>query len=492
MKRESWNTQTGFLVAAIGSAIGMGNIWRFGYMAYSNGGGAFLIPYLFALFTVGIPLLLLEFAMGHGRRGSAPLALARISRKWEPLGWFSVTMVMFILTLYYAVLIAWCLNFMVFSFNLAWGTDTDNFFFHQFLDLSDSPLDIGGLRPPIVISLGVVWILNWLVLRRGVRRGIEIANKFFMPLLLLLTAALLAKALTLEGAGVGVRAYLIPDFTRLANPKVWLSAYGQIFFSLGLSMGIMIAYSSYLPRQANLTKNALAAALANSGFSIFAGFAVFSVLGFMSVTQNKPLVDVVSQSIGLAFVAYPRALSLMPGGNIFGVIFFLSLVVAGLSSSISIIEAFVSSIIDKFGFTRETAVGSVCLIGLLGSTIFTSRAGLYWLDILDHNVSYYGLIGVGIGHCVLAAWMFRIGTFRKHINDISSPRIGRWWDWAIKYYAPIVLTVILISATIEEIRQGYGGYPRLALYLIGGLWMLGACILACIFWRRPWKTDALK
>ena len=129
MKREQWKSQSGFLLAAVGSAIGLGNIWRFSYMAYDNGGGAFLIPYLVALFTAGIPLLILEFGVGHERIGSAPLAYAKIKKNWEWLGWWAVTFVMFGVVLYYIVVIAWCLNFFVLSFNLGWGNDPNSFFF---------------------------------------------------------------------------------------------------------------------------------------------------------------------------------------------------------------------------------------------------------------------------------------------------------------------------------------------------------------------------
>ena len=157
MNREQWKSQYGFLIAAVGSAIGLGNIWRFSYMAYSNGGGAFLIPYLVALLTAGIALLLLEFGIGHERIGSAPLAYAKIRKNWEWLGWWAVTFVMFGIELYYVVIIAWCANFFVLSFDLGWGSDPNNFFFNEFLKLNTNPAEIGEIRTPILVSLIVVW-----------------------------------------------------------------------------------------------------------------------------------------------------------------------------------------------------------------------------------------------------------------------------------------------------------------------------------------------
>ncbi len=488
VEREQWKSQFGFLLAAVGSAIGLGNIWRFSYMAYSYGGGAFLVPYVVALLTAGIPLLILEFGLGHERIGSAPLAYHKVRPNSEWLGWWAVTFVMFGIDLYYNVIIAWCLNFFAYSFNLSWGSDPNAFFFKEFLGLSDAPSKIGGIRTPIFGALCVVWFVNWAIVYRGVRKGIEIANRIFMPLLFLLTAVLVFWSLSLEGAGAGIKAYLTPDFSKIADPRVWIDAYSQIFFTLSLGFGIMIAYASYLPKKANISKSAVLTGFINSGYSLFAGFAVFSVLGFMATSQGKPISEVVSQSIGLAFVAYPKALSLMPGGNFFGAIFFLCLVVAGVSSSISIIEAFTSAIVDKFGYDRKNLVTIVCVLGFFGSIIFTTQAGLLWLDIVDHFLTHYGLIVVGIAECILVGWFFRIRVLRNHINKVSTIQLGTWWEVLIKYFIPLVLGVILSGDIYSEVSKPYGGYSWTSLLLIGRDWVILTLIVAFLFSARPWKT----
>ncbi len=487
--RDQWNSQIGFLLAAVGSAVGLGNIWRFSYMAYEHGGGAFLIPYVVALLTCGIPLLVLEFALGHERTGSAPLAFAKVDRRAEFFGWWPVTFVMFGIVLYYCVIIAWCLNYCIYSFSLAWGSNPDAFFFKQFLKLPKGPMEIGGINLNILLSTGTIWFLNWLIVLRGVGKGIEMANKIFMPLLFFLTIFLVFWALTLDGSVDGVIAYLRPDFSKISKIGVWIDAYSQIFFSLSLGFGIMIAYASYLPRKANITSNAIMTSIMDSLFAIVAGLGVFAVLGFMAHAKGVPISKVVSESIGLAFVAYPQALSIMPGGNYFGVIFFLSLVVAGLSSSISILEAFTSAVIDKFNVNRTFVVSAVCILGFMGSAIFTTHSGLYWLDIVDHFITHYGLVVVGIAECIIGAWLFDVEKLRKHVNGISTIKMPKIWNVIIRFFVPAILLVILAGDLVSELKAPYGNYPWFSIAVIGLNWMGLTVIAAAIFTKLPWHYE---
>lgn len=488
--RSTWKSRTGFILAAIGSAVGLGNIWRFSYLAYENGGGAFLIPYIVALLTAGIPLLILEFGIGHERIGSAPLAFRKIGRQWEWLGWWPLLFTMFGIVLYYSVVIAWCVNFVLYSFNLSWGDDPDKFFFESFLNLSSSPADIGVVQAPILFSLLTVWLVSWGIIVRGVSRGVELANRVFMPLLLLLTLVLVFWSVNLEGAMVGISAYLKPDFTKLGDPNVWISAYGQIFFTLSLGFGIMIAYASYMPYNSNMTGSAVITALANCGFSLLSGFGVFAILGFMSVTQSKPLEEVITQSIGLAFVAYPKAISLIgDAGPLFGVLFFLSLTVAGVSSAISIVEAFVSGAEDKFGINRKKLATVLCILGFAGSIIFTTNGGLFWLDIVDHFINNYGLVMAGLLECIVVGWFFRLDIIRKHLNKVSKMQLGVWWNWVIKLCLPLFLTVILLNQLVRELSVAYGGYSWTSLIGIGWSWIGITFLVSFIFAVQPWKTD---
>jgi len=488
--RPQWKSRVGFLLAALGSAVGLGNIWRFSYLCYKNGGGAFLIPYFLALICVGIPVMILEVGIGHKMRGSAPMSLAKVNRRWEWLGWWSVIFVMFGIVLYYSVIISWCLNYLFYSLNLKWGADPNAFFFKNFLSLTSGPFEIGSIRSNILVALALVWGVNWLIVFLGIEKGIERANKIFMPLLFVLTAILVFWSLKLPGAMEGIKIYLKPDFAVLSKPGVWIDAFSQIFFTLSLGFGIMIAYASYLPRKSDIVLNSYSISVLNCLFSFFAGFAVFATIGYMAYQTNTDFKDVIQESIGLAFIAYPKAISLLPFlPQVFGFLFFTALFVAGISSSISIIEAFNSALIDKFHFDRKTVTSIICILGFLGSTIFATGGGLFWIDIVDHFLSHYGLVMAGILECILIACVYKTDKLRQHIDRVSDLRIGVWWDWSVKYLAPGILLIILVNDVIYEVFNPYGNYPPVAVMLIGRGWLMYTLFAALVMAMLPWKKD---
>lgn len=252
--RQQWGTRAGFILAAAGSAIGLGNIWRFPAVAYENGGGAFFFPYLFALLTAGIPILILEFTLGHKYRGSAPLTFARLSKGAEWIGWWQV-LISFVISTYYSVVIAWAMSYTYFAFTSKWGEDTEGFLFGEYLKLAETPGTFGSLVPAVLIPLLLVWIINLAVLYKGVRKGIEAANKIFLPTLVVLFFIIVVRAVTLDGAVEGLNAFFKPNWDQIMNGKVWLAAYSQIFFSLSIAFAIMITYSSYLPKKSDITNN---------------------------------------------------------------------------------------------------------------------------------------------------------------------------------------------------------------------------------------------
>jgi len=488
--REEWKSRVGFILAAVGSAVGLGNIWRFNYMAYSNGGGAFLIPYFFSLFTAGIPLLILEFGLGHRMRGSAPLSFRKIENRWEILGWWPTTYIIIGIELYYTVIIGYCVNYLFYSLSLAWGNDPNTFFFKSFLNVSEGPWSLGAPNLAVIGGLAVVWFSMWVICSRGIQKGIEKACKIFIPLLVILVSILLIRGLTLPGAFEGIKWYVKPDFSVLKNPKVWMDAYSQTFFSLTIAFGVMIAYASYLPKNSDINSSAFITGCINHSFSFFAGFAVFSTLGFMAFQSNQPFDKVVSQGIGLAFVAFPKALNEMPVfAGLFGAIFFLALVIAGLSSAISIIEAFSASMMDKYGVSKKKVINISCIAGFFASTIFTTRGGLYWIDIVDHYILQYGLVIVGFLECLVIGWFVNTGDFRKHLNKTSYLRIGKWWEFCIKILTPCILLTIILYTTVHEIAKSYEGYPRSATIVIGIGWVVVTFVAALLISRTRWKNN---
>ncbi len=500
MERPQWRTNFGFLFAAIGSAVGLGNIWRFPYMAYENGGGAFLFPYIIALLTAGIPILMLEFALGHKKNASSPKAFAKIDTKWEWLGWWSVTFVMFGIVIYYVVVIGWCLNFFCFSFTQAWGADPNDFFFNTFLQKSGGVWDLNGVNLPIALAVAFIWLINWAITFQKVEKGIERAVKFMMPVLFLITFIIIVWSLFLKGAGEGISLYLTPNFSRIMSLDVWIAAYGQIFFSLSLGFGIMIAYASYLPKDANIFKNSIIVAFSNSFYEMFAGLGVFGILGYMAAKQGIPITEAVTSGIGLAFVAYPKAISLLPFGEIFGLLFFFLLTIAGISSSISIIEAFSSAIIDKFAIARKKVVSTICLIGFAGSIMFSSHAGLYWLDIVDHFLNHYGLVTVGIVEAFIVGWIYRTEQLKMHIVSqlgLSGTRhrifkyvVLQLWKYCIKFITPVVLGIALINSLMQEFASPYAGYHLSGILVLGVGWLLITHIFAFGISGLPWAEEA--
>ncbi len=474
-KRDQWGSRLGFILATIGSAVGLGNIWRFSYQAYENGGGAFLFPYIFALITAGIPLLLLEMGFGFFTRNSAPSSFRKINEKFEWVGWWSV-LIAFIVTVYYIVIIAWSLLFVFQSFSLGWTADPEGFFFGEFLNFSGSAFNLGGIQWPIFFALLAVWLINYLIIAGGVEKGIEKASKIFMPLLAAMVLVIVFRGVTLPGSMQGVKAFITPDFSKILDWNIWVGAYGQIFFTLSLGFGIMIAYSSYLPKKSDVVKNGIIAALANSIFSIIVGFGVFGILGYMAVQQGVAIGDVATSGIGLAFIAFPKAINLLPGlPQLFGFAFFFSLTIAGLSSSISLIESVVSSLIDNFSLSRKKAVAYVSIVGFLLGVPMVTQGGLAILDIVDHFVNIFGLLVVGLVEMLVLSYAFDLDKIKDNMNVSSDLHIGGGWKAMIKVVAPLFIGIGFIQNTISEFSAAYGGYPMSELLTFG--WLVAALLV---------------
>lgn len=487
--REQWSSKMGFIIAAVGSAVGLGNIWRFPYVVYSNGGGAFLIPYFVAIFTAGIPLLILEYGVGHKYRGSTPLSLSRINKKFEWIGWWPIISSGIILC-YYSLVLSMSMKYLTLSFRKSWGDDSNSFFYNDFLNISNSPFEFKGVVSHVLIGIIAIWIINWFICYKGIKSGIEKYNKILLPCLLTIMFIILLRGVTLEGATLGLNTLFTPDWSKLRNPKVWIAAYGQVFFSLSVGTGIMMTYSSYLPKKTDINNSAFMTAFANCSFEFICAIGVFSILGVMAFSSGVPVNEVVSSGIGLAFIVFPKVFSLMGiWGNILGVLFFLCLTFAGITSAVSLVEAISAAIVDKFNFGRKIVVTKISIFGMLLSSIFATNSGLYILDIMDNFINNYGIVSVGLLESFIIGWYLNPDVIRNHTNSISYIRIGFWWNIIIKYITPLFLFLILIQSIFNEFKIPYGGYSGLALGIYGWSIILIGILGAVLLSKKAWKHN---
>ena len=480
--RESWSARSGFIIAAIGSAVGLGNIWRFPYVAYENGGGAFLIPYLIAIFAAGLPLLFLDYAVGHKYRKAPPTAYKKLMNS-EALGWWQV-MVTLLIGIYYASVLSWAGSYMFYSIGQQWGTDTEKFFFTSYLQNGEGLAF--GFVPTLFIGLVIVWAVVMFILYGGVKKGVELSNKIFIPLLLILFSILVVQALRLPGAVDGLNAFFTPNWEAMTNYKVWLAAFGHIFFSLSVGFGIMLTYSSYLKRKTNLTGSGLVVALANSSFEILAGIGIFAALGFMAYSAGSSVDEVVSGGIGLAFIAFPKIISsLGAGGDLFGFLFFASLTVAGVTSMVSILQVPIAAFQDKLGWSRKRAVTIIAGGSAIVSTLlFSTHSAITFVDIIDYFANNIGIVGGGLLSIILVTWFRRplLKELQQHVNQYSSIKLGWGWNFLLTIVTPLSLLVALALTLKSIFAEGYGGYPLHILLTVGGgtvaLFIIGAVLFS--------------
>ncbi len=468
--RESWSARSGFIIAAIGSAVGLGNIWRFPYVAYENGGGAFLIPYLIALITAGLPLLFLDYAVGHKGNTSPPKAYRKLFKGGETLGWWQVC-VCIIIGLYYASVLTWAGSYVYFSMGQMWGDDPESFFFKTYLQTTDAATFDFRFVSHIFWPLVGIWILTLLILFGGVKKGVELANKIFMPLLFVLFSILVIQALRLPGAAQGLNAFFTPNWSAMMDYKVWLAAYGHTFFSLSVGFGIMVTYASYLKPKTDLTGAGLIVGFANASTEILAGIGIFAALGFMAYAAGSNVEDVVSGGIGLAFIAFPKIISsLGAGGDVFGFLFFTSLFVAGISSMVSILEVPIAAMMDKLKWSRKKAVS---IVGggsaIVSVALFSSVNSIKLVDIVDHFINNIGIIGGALLSIICVAWFKRsaMDAIKQHINNISTVKVGRGWDFTLTVITSLILLVTLALTIFSLATKGYDSYS-MSLQMIFG------------------------
>jgi NSS family neurotransmitter:Na+ symporter len=455
-KKSEWNSNFAFMMAMIGSAVGLGNIWRFPNILYSNGGGSFMIPYIVSLFLLGISFVLVEYAVGYKFKRSLARILFSMSRKLEPAAWF-ILFVVFLITTYYVCVVGWDLIYIFLSFTKAWGSNPDVFFTNNVLQATDSISGLFTIVPTVLVSVIAIWFFSWFVIKRDLNDGIGNASKILIPLLCVIVVIIVGFSLTLPGASVGYTQIFTPDWSALTNLDVWLAAFGQIVFSLSLGMAIAMTYASYLPEGSKLVDNAVIVAFSNSGFEVFNSIGTFSILGFMTVTTGIPFNELVTSGTGLAFVVFPQVFNTMgPAANIIGPLFFICILFAGITSLIALLEGFCYSISEKFLIERKKTATVVCIAGCIVSVIFTTSLGSTILGIFDAYLNNFALLFAILLECIIFGWIYKFDDLIETLNENSTIKVGKTWKAVIKYILPICIAGLWIQGILSTMSEADG------------------------------------
>jgi len=439
--REQWQSHRGFLLAAVGSAVGLGDIWRFPYVAGENGGGAFLLVYLLVVLVIGVPLLLGEFALGRRMQSESATAVARLvpSSRWRHAGVIGIIAAGLILA-YYAVIAGWVFRYAALYFS---GST-------QALASSGSAASFGAyvarpLEPLAWQLLGLA--LTTAVIARGVEQGIEKISLWLMPVLALLLVGLALHSATLPGIGQGLRFLFQPDWSLLASPGLYVAALGQAFFSIGLAMGVMVTYGSYQPATRPLPGAAVTIALADTLFGVIAGLVIFPAVFSFGLDP--------AQGPGLIFTVLPQVFAQLPGGGLVGAAFFLLLSIAALTSMVSLLEVPVAYAIQRWGWSRQRAslrLGGLCfLLGIPASLGFGAWAGLPLpggrniLDAMDFFAVELLLPLNGVLLAVLLGWLWPRHEALQAV-DLHARPLGRLWHFSLRYLVPLLVTIVLLGS----------------------------------------------
>ena len=452
-KKQEWNSNLAFMMAMIGSAVGLGNIWRFPNVLYSNGGGSFMIPYIVSLFLLGISFVLVEYAVGFKFKKSIARILYSIKGKLEPVAWF-ILLIVFLITTYYVCVVGWDFIYIILSFTKAWGSNPDLYFANHVLHATDSISGITTIVPNVLISVFLIWFIAWAIIKRDLNDGIGKVSQILLPLLCLIVIGIVAFSLTLPGASIGYTQIFTPDWSALTNLDVWLAAFGQIVFSLSLGMAIAMTYASYLPEGSKLVDNALIVAFSNSGFEVFNSIGIFSILGFMTLSSGIPFNELVTEGTGLAFVVFPQVFNTMgPAAYVVGPLFFICILFAGITSVIALLEGVCYSISEKFLIERKKTATVVCIIGFLISCIFATGAGSIVLGVFDAYLNNFALLFAILLECIIFGWIYKFDDLIDTLNRNSSITVGKTWKAVIKFILPICILGLWIQGVYSTISS---------------------------------------
>lgn len=436
-KRENWSSNLGFILAAAGSAIGLGNLWKFPYLAGKNGGGAFVIVYLFLVILLGFSLMLTEMAIGRNGKLDAYGSYDKIKKGWGFAGFLGV-LACFIVLSYYSVIAGWVMKYIVDFATGGLPQDTAAYFGSY----------ISSVASPIVYA-AIVLIITAIIVLKGISGGIEKAGKIMMPTLFIFLIIITVRAVTLPGAMAGIKFYLAPDFSKI-NGSVILAALGQVFFSLSLGMGAMITYGSYLDKKSNIVKNSLTVTDLDTFIALLAGLAI--------IPATMAFGKEVSAGPGLIFITLPSVFETMPLGSLFGIIFFVLVLFAALTSTISLLEVVVAFAVDQLKIKRKIAVivTTIIMIALaaVNSLSFGPLAdvkiffGMNFFDFLCYLTDNLLLPIGGLLLCIVTGYVWNEKDVVAEVtnNGTVKFKLIKVWLFVIRYLGPVILVTILLQA----------------------------------------------
>ncbi len=483
-KRGTWGSSLTFILASIGSAVGLGNAWRFPGLAAKHGGGAFLLAYILIMVVFGIPLLMMEISIGRKMRRGAPEAMRGLNKKLEPIGWAATTNA-FVIAVYYAVVFAWVIMMAILSFKFAGMTGDNAAAGALWEGAIKTTWSFSGFTTVSWLVLGclaIAWFFIWYCIRHGANSVSKVVKyTVSLPVVCLLIMAV--KGLTMPGAGEGMKVLFVPDFSQWADANLWADAAGQVFYSLSIMMAIMFAYGSYVKDDANIAKDATIIAVADFLTSLLSSVVLFSTMyGVGMTTANMS-----ASGIATAFIIYPTAIVNLTGSGvlnaIFAFIFYFCLCTLAIDSAFSIIEGVSAAVADKFHLNAHKTTLYLCIIAAVLSLSMVTGAGVAILDVVDNWCNVFNLVVVGILECIAVGWFFKPSKVLEEVNKNGKKFImpGWWFNTSVKFIAPAVLTAIFVWNLAALIKGGfvYGGYTLLSNIICG--WLLTVIVFASGF-----------
>ncbi|XP_008107714.1 sodium- and chloride-dependent glycine transporter 1 isoform X2 [Anolis carolinensis] len=525
LKRGNWGNQIEFILTSVGYAVGLGNVWRFPYLCYRNGGGAFMFPYFIMLVFCGIPLFFMELSFGQFASQGC-LGVWRISPMFKGIG-YGMMVVSTYIGIYYNVVI--CIAFYYFFSSMTrvlpwtycnnpWNTadctgvldvtngstaspvnftqifnqtlkrtsPSEEYWRRYVLKLSDDIGNLGEVRLPLLGCLGVSWIVVFLCLFKGVKSSGKVVY-FTATFPYVVLTILFVRGITLEGAVTGIMYYLTPQWDKILNAKVWGDAASQIFYSLGCAWGGLITMASYNKFHNNCYRDSIIISITNCATSVYAGFVIFSILGFMANHLGVDVSKVADHGPGLAFVAYPEALTLLPISPLWSVLFFFMLILLGLGTQFCLLETLVTAVVDEVGndwiIRRKTFVTlAVAVVGFLLGVPLTTQAGIYWLLLMDNYAASFSLVVISCIMCVAIMYVYGHRNYFKDIEMMLGFPPPLFFQICWRFISPVIIFFILVFTVIQYRPISYNAYvyPTWAI-TIGFLMALSSVICIPIY-----------